>query len=85
MVVGTFDDEGRCLKSVDLGVGHVGVVTVSPNAEQFIEEDLAVSVRASGLGPPSVEDGAQALWIMTVDVCRDAFPDGEIEEGPPVF
>lgn len=52
-------------------------------AEEFIEEDLAASVRGEGLDPPTVESGAQALWLMGVNVCRDAFPDGEIENGPP--
>ena len=51
-------------------------------AAEFIEEDLVVSVRAEGLGPPSVESGAQALWIMAVNFCRDSFPEGEIEDGP---
>ena len=52
-------------------------------AEEFIDEDLAKSVRAEGSGPPTVEEGAQSLWMMAVNVCRDAFPDGEIEKGPP--
>jgi hypothetical protein len=52
-------------------------------ATQFIEEDVAVSVRAEGLGMPSVEDGARALWTMAVNVCRDAFPVGAVEDGPP--
>ena len=52
-------------------------------AEEFIQEDLAVSVRAEGSGPPSAGEGAQALWIMAVNVCRDVFPDGAIEDGPP--
>ena len=54
-------------------------------AEEFIDEDMTI-LGVRGLGfPISVEDGAQALWIMTVEVCRDAFPAGEIEEGPPFF
>ena len=53
-------------------------------AEEFIGEDMVVSVRAGGDTPP-VEMGAQALWLMAVNVCRDSFPDGEIEEGPPFF
>jgi len=52
-------------------------------AEEFIEEDLATSVRAQGSGPPSVVDGARALWTMAVNACRDAFPAGAIEDGPP--
>ena len=52
-------------------------------AEEFIEEDLVMSVRDEGSGLPPVEAGAQSLWIMAVNVCRDAFPEGEIEDGPP--
>jgi hypothetical protein len=52
-------------------------------AEEFIAEDMAVSIRGEGTGEPSVDDGAAALWIMAVNVCRDAFPEGEIETGPP--
>ena len=52
-------------------------------AQEFIDQDEAI-LGIGGLGfPHSVENGAQAMWIMTVEVCRDAFPAGEIEEGPP--
>jgi len=53
-------------------------------AGEFIDEDMVLSVRAGG-DTPSVEMGASALWLMAVNVCRDSFPDGEIEEGPPFF
>ena len=42
-----------------------------------------MSVRGEGLDPPTVESGAQALWLMGANVCRDALPDGEIEKGLP--
>ena len=52
-------------------------------AEEFIDEDLGVSVRDESLGSPPVGEGARALWSMAVNVCGDAFPEGEIENGPP--
>lgn len=53
-------------------------------AEEFIDEDMVLSVRARG-DTPRVEEGAQSLWLIAVNVCRDSFPDGEIEKGPPFF
>ncbi len=52
-------------------------------AEEFIAEDLPVSVRSPQLGPPATGEGAQALWLMAVNVCRDAFSPDAIESGPP--
>lgn len=52
-------------------------------AEDFIREDLPFSVRSPDLGEPSTDEAAQVLWTMTVQVCRDAFPPGAIESGPP--
>jgi hypothetical protein len=52
--------------------------------EEFIDEDMVLSVRAGG-DTPRAEEGAQALWLIAVNVCRDSFPDGEIEKGPPFF
>lgn len=62
------------------GVWDVEVATGL--AEEFIDEDLTVSVRDESLGPPLVGEGAEALWSMAVGVCGDAFPEGEIEKGP---
>ena len=56
-------------------------------ASEFIATDLdaGTSVRGAGLGPPSQQDGAFALWSMAVNTCPDRFPDGAIEQGPPGF
>ena len=54
-------------------------------AAEFMDEDEAVSIRGEGSETPTVEDGALALWLMAVNVCRDAFPDAEIEEGIPTY
>ncbi len=29
-----------------------------------------------------VTDAASALWLMAAEVCRESFPDGEIDKGP---
>ncbi|MCP3934325.1 MAG: hypothetical protein GY708_03015 [Actinomycetia bacterium] len=52
-------------------------------AAEFIEQDLTESVRAPGLGEPTDREGAQALWLMAAQVCRDSFPPEAIETGPP--
>ncbi len=54
-------------------------------ASEFIAADLeaGTSTRSSGLGAPSSQDGASALWVMAVNTCRYRFPDGAIEQGPP--
>lgn len=54
-------------------------------AEEFVAMDQGLSVRAASAGPVDIGDAAQALWTMAANVCRDAFPDGEIEQGPPVL
>jgi len=51
-------------------------------AQQFIDEDLALSVRAAGRGKPTAAEGAKSLWIMAAQVCPEAFPDGAIAAGP---
>jgi hypothetical protein len=52
-------------------------------AQQFIAEDLVLSVRPATAGPPSPDQGAQALWIMTVAACRSRVPLEAIDRGPP--
>jgi len=56
-------------------------------SSEFIATDLdaGASGRSKGIGPPSVEDGATALWLMAVNTCRDKFPAGAVEQGPPSF
>ncbi len=54
---------------------------------EFIATDLdaGTSARDASLGPPSLQDGAVAIWSMAVNTCRDRFPQGAIEQGPPAF
>ena len=61
-------------------------VAVRLSAE-FINTDLeaGTSVRVEGIGPPLAEDGALALWFMAANTCKDRFPTGAIEQGPPSF
>ncbi len=57
-------------------------------SSEFIATDLdaGASVRDASIGgPPSPQDGAFALWSMAVNTCRDRFPEGAIEQGPPSF
>lgn len=72
---------GRMERACGEGVWNEDVARAL--AEEFIAEDLPVSVRAPELGAPATGEGAQALWLMAVNVCRDAFPQGAIESGPP--
>ncbi len=51
-------------------------------AEEFMAEDAAYLLFPEG-GPPSVDDGALALWLTAADYCPDDFPPGAIEAGPP--
>jgi hypothetical protein len=52
-------------------------------ATRYIDEDIPTSVRSEAMGPPSVENAANALWLMAIQVCRDKFPDEAIAAGPP--
>jgi len=54
-------------------------------ATRYIAEDASLSARTPEQGPPSVEDAADALWLMAVQpgVCRDRYPAAAIEAGPP--
>ena len=49
-----------------------------------MQEDGAHPVRAKGVEGPPASTGVRALWIMAVNVCRDAVPDGAIEDGLPL-
>ena len=51
-------------------------------ANEFIAEDLPLTLRDDGAVPNSGE-AAQALWIMAVNYCRADFPAGEIADGAP--
>ena len=52
-------------------------------ADRYVDEDLDVAMESVSDGPELRERAAQTLWIMSVQVCGDGFPEGEIDEGPP--
>ena len=52
-------------------------------ADLYVDRDIDLAMEGVEDGPELRQRAAQALWIMTVQVCGDDFPDGEIEEGPP--
>ena len=52
-------------------------------ADQYVDEDLDVAMEGVSDSEEMRRRASQALWIMAVQVCREGFPDGEIEEGPP--
>ncbi|NIA26293.1 MAG: hypothetical protein GWP04_12125 [Gammaproteobacteria bacterium] len=52
-------------------------------ATRYIAEDASVSARIPELGPAPVEDAADALWLMALQVCRDRFPAGTTMDDLP--
>jgi hypothetical protein len=52
-------------------------------ASQYVAEDQDDKPVSEEFGSPSVQQAADALWLMAAQVCRDRFPAGTIEEGPP--
>ena len=52
-------------------------------ADRYVDEDLAVAMEGVSDGEELRGMAAQAIWIMAVQVCGDAYPEGEIEDGPP--
>jgi hypothetical protein len=59
-------------------------VAIALGAEFMAEDESAGrSIRAAGYEQPTAEQAGQALWLIAVNVCRDQFPRGSIEIGPP--
>ncbi len=54
-------------------------------AKQFVDQDQALSLRDPSLGEATATEAATSLWIMAVQACRDEFPPGAIEGGPPFW
>lgn len=71
----------RLYEACTLGVWDKSVAV--DLATRYIDEDASTSVRSEAMGPPSVENAANALWLMATQVCRDNFPDEAIAAGPP--
>ncbi len=51
-------------------------------AEEFITEDAAYALFLEAY-PPSIDSGADALWLTAADYCPEDFPPGVVETGPP--
>ena len=51
---------------------------------RYQTEDIDFSL-TPGILPEGVpvHQPAQSVWLIAVEVCRDQFPEGAIEEGPP--
>lgn len=52
-------------------------------ADLYVDQDVELAMEGVEDGPELRNRAAEALWIMSVQVCGDDFPEGEIEEGPP--
>jgi hypothetical protein len=70
----------RLTQACDEGIWELAVA--ERLAAQFIAEDMELAVIAEGSPEPDVREGAEALWRMSVQYCRDAFPEGAIAAGP---
>lgn len=52
-------------------------------ADRYVAEDQETSAGGDDAAPPSTEMAANAIWTMAAQVCRDSFPPGAIDAGPP--
>lgn len=52
-------------------------------ADRYVAEDQETYPGGDDATPPSTEEAANALWTMAAQVCRDSFPPGAIDAGPP--
>ena len=52
-------------------------------ADRYLAEDRETFTGGSDVAQPTTSAAADALWMMTVQVCRDSFPAGTIDAGPP--
>lgn len=52
-------------------------------ADRYVTEDRETFAGTDGAELPATTEAAEALWTMAVQVCRDSFPAGAIDAGPP--
>ncbi len=74
---------GRLSRSCTEGVWDHDVAFALASTFMTADEDAGLSMRVPGTEEPTVEAAAQALWLMAVNVCRERFPAGSIDRGPP--
>lgn len=51
-------------------------------ADQYLAEDRE-TFAGDDAGLPATAEAADTLWTMAAQVCRDSFPAGAIDAGPP--
>ncbi|HVR33206.1 MAG TPA: hypothetical protein VMS74_10930, partial [Acidimicrobiia bacterium] len=52
-------------------------------ADQYLAEDREAFAGGDDAALPATTEAATALWTMAAHVCRDSFPAGAIDAGPP--
>jgi hypothetical protein len=52
-------------------------------ADRYLAEDSAIFAAGDDATLPATAEATDALWTMTAQVCRDSFPAGAIDAGPP--
>jgi len=52
-------------------------------ADQYLAEDRENGAGRDDASPPATAEAADTLWTMAAQVCRDSFPAGSIDAGPP--
>lgn len=52
-------------------------------ADQYLTDDRETFAGSDDATMPATEEAANALWTMAAQVCRDSFPTGAIDAGPP--
>jgi hypothetical protein len=52
-------------------------------ADRYLAEDRETYAGGDDAALPATTEAATALWTMAAQVCRDSFPAGAIDAGPP--
>lgn len=52
-------------------------------ADRYVTEDRETFAGGDDAALPAPAEAADTLWTMAVQVCRDSFPAGTIDAGPP--
>lgn len=52
-------------------------------ADQYLVEDRDTFAGGDDVALPTTAEAADTLWTMAMQVCRESFPAGTIDAGPP--
>ena len=74
----------RMSRSCTEGVWDHDVALALASTFMTADEEAGLSIRVPGADEPTIELAAHALWLTAVNVCRERFPAGSIERGPPL-